>query len=337
MQEDDRAFIEALTTDAIKQPGHRLAGVDRVQQQAFLTRHQLHRRQSPGIGFAVAWREILVPQLDLETLRQVHTQQLGGALGQALYLRPLVLIATGHRDANDWQIRQCFAQGQCQAAVGSGAARGQHHGGEIQAGVLDLFRQFQPGTHIPQGAQRIGAANRHQIRLFAVAAQASGQGVQLLVGIVEVFHQLDLGIEQVQQQPIAIAEIVGVVGAEGVFQQRYAAQAQFGGNGGCLAHMVGLNRASGDQGVGTLRQSIGGQVLEFAQLVAAHGQWCQVIAFDVHVAAQPGRQAFELFQGGGLTEQVETVKAGKLLFDRLLIEHGSVLAVGDVWTIGTPI
>lgn len=106
--------------------------------------------------------------------------------------------------------------------------------------------------------------------------------------------------------------------------------------------MVGLNRASGDQGVGTLRQGIGGQVLEFAQLVAAHGQWCQVIAFDVQVAAQPGRQAFELFQGGGLTEQVETVKAGKLLFDRLLIErllieHGSVLAVGDVWTIGTPI
>ena len=168
--------------------------------------------------------------------------------------------------------------------MGSGAAGGQHHGGEIQAGVLDLFRQFQPGTHITQGTQRIGAANRHQIRFFAIAAQASGQGVQLLVGIVEVFHPLDLGIEQVQQQPIAIAEVVGVVGAEGIFQQRYTAQAQFGGNGGGLAHMVGLNRACGDQGVGTLRQGIGGQVLEFAQLVAAHGQGCQVIAFDIDVA-----------------------------------------------------
>jgi hypothetical protein len=92
-------------------------------------------------------------------------------------------------------------------------------------------------------------------------------------------------------------------------------------NGGGLAHVVGLNRAGGDQRVGALGQGIGGQVFEFAQLVAAHGQRCDVIAFDVHVAAQPGRQAFEFFQGGGRAEQFEAVKAGKLLFD-----HG-VLAV----------
>jgi hypothetical protein len=48
--------------------------------------------------------------------------------------------------------------------------------------------------------------------------------------------------------------------------------------------MVGLNRACGDQGVGTLAPGIGGQVFEFAQLVAAHGQGCQVIAFDIDVA-----------------------------------------------------
>jgi hypothetical protein len=79
--------------------------------------------------------------------------------------------------------------------------------------------------------------------------------------------------------------------------------------------MVGLQRAGGDQGIGALGQGIGGEVFEFAQLVATHGQRCQVIAFDVHVAAQPGRQAFEFFQGGGVAEQVEAVEAGKLLFD----------------------
>ncbi|MCY1410506.1 hypothetical protein D9M71_258760 [compost metagenome] len=95
--------------------------------------------------------------------------------------------------------------------------------------------------------------------------------------------------------------------------------------------MVRLQRPRRDQGVGTLGQGIGGQVFEFAQLVAAHRQRRQVIALDVQVAAQPGRQAFEFFQGGGLTEQVEAVKAGELLFD-----HESVLAVEDLRTIGTP-
>jgi len=50
VQEDDRAFPERAATDAIEQPGHGLAGVDRVQQQAFLTRQQLDCRQGAGVG-----------------------------------------------------------------------------------------------------------------------------------------------------------------------------------------------------------------------------------------------------------------------------------------------
>ncbi|MNN99667.1 hypothetical protein D3C81_2193760 [compost metagenome] len=68
--------------------------------------------------------------------------------------------------------------------------------------------------------------------------------------------------------------------------------------------MVGLQRSRRDQGICALGQGIGRQVFEFAQLVAAHRQWGQVIAFDVDVAPQPGRQAFEFFQGGRLTQQV---------------------------------
>ncbi|MNY07729.1 hypothetical protein D3C86_1405460 [compost metagenome] len=153
----------------------------------------------------------------------------------------------------------------------------------------------------------------------------------MLVGVVEVFHQFDLGIEQVEQQAVAVAGVIAVASAERIFQKGYAAQPQLCGNGGCLAHVVRLQRARRDQGVGTLGQGIGGQVFEFAQLVAAHRQRRQVVALDVQVAAQPGRQAFEFFQGGGLTEQVEAVKAGELLFD-----HESVLAVEDLRTIGTP-
>ncbi|MNP57921.1 hypothetical protein D3C76_1527910 [compost metagenome] len=72
--------------------------------------------------------------------------------------------------------------------MGAGTARGQDHGRKLQAGVLDLFGQFQPCPHIPQRAQGIGAANWHQVRLLAAAAQALRQGLQLLVGVVEVVH-----------------------------------------------------------------------------------------------------------------------------------------------------
>jgi hypothetical protein len=96
--------------------------------------------------------------------------------------------------------------------------------------------------------------------------------------------------------------------------------------------VVRLQRAGGNQRVGTLRQRIGGEVFEFAQLVAAHGQRRQVIALDVHLATEPGGQAFEFFQRRGLAEQFETVKAFQLLFD-----HEPVLAEEDLRTIGTPI
>ncbi|MNZ98020.1 hypothetical protein D3C78_1172910 [compost metagenome] len=93
--------------------------------------------------------------------------------------------------------------------------------------------------------------------------------------------------------------------------------------------MVGLDGPGGDQRVGTLRECVGGQVLKFAQLVATHGQRCQIVAFDIDITPQPARQAIEFFQGGGVGEEVQAIKTSQLLFD-----HGSVRVVGDVWTIG---
>ncbi|MNG17445.1 hypothetical protein D3C84_1014330 [compost metagenome] len=96
--------------------------------------------------------------------------------------------------------------------------------------------------------------------------------------------------------------------------------------------MVGLDRPGGDEGIGALGDGIGGQVFELAQFVAAHGQGRQVVTLDIDVPAEPGGEAVEFFQRCRMAEQVETVKARQLLFD-----HGSVLVVGDAWTIGTPI
>ena len=124
----------------------------------------------------------------------------------------------------------------------------------------------------------------------------------MVVDVVEVFHQFHFGVEQLQQQAIAVAEVVGVFSTGGIFQQGHTAQAEFGGQRGGLAHMVGLDRASGDQGVGALGKRVGSQVFKFAQLVAAHGQRRGVIAFDVDVPAQPSRQPLEFFQGRGTAQ-----------------------------------
>ncbi|MCY1314322.1 hypothetical protein D9M70_649480 [compost metagenome] len=79
--------------------------------------------------------------------------------------------------------------------------------------------------------------------------------------------------------------------------------------------MVGLDRPGGDQGVGTFAQGVGGQVFELAQLVAAHRQRRAIVAFNVDVAASPGREAMEFFQRGGGAKQVQTIEAGKLSVD----------------------
>ncbi len=199
MQKNQRAVVETLTADTVQQAGHGLAGVHRVEQQAFLAGHQLDCRQRSGIRCAVARSEIFVPQLDLETGRQGNVQHLGGALGQTLDFRALGFVAARHGDANHRQVRQGVAQTQGQAAVRAGAAGSEDHGGEIQTGVLDLLGQFQAGADVAQRADRARAANRHQIGFFPAVAQACGEGVQLLVGVIEVFHQFDLGVEQVQQ------------------------------------------------------------------------------------------------------------------------------------------
>ncbi|MNJ70242.1 hypothetical protein D3C77_666830 [compost metagenome] len=93
--------------------------------------------------------------------------------------------------------------------MGTGAAGGQHHPGELFTAMFDLLRQFKAGTHITQGTECVGAANRHDVGFAAAGVQAHGQGLQLLIGIVEVVDQLDLGIEQLQQQAVAVVLVVG--------------------------------------------------------------------------------------------------------------------------------
>ena len=122
-----------------------------------------------------------------------------------------------------------MGQRQGQAGMRPGAAGSQYYGGKALAAGGDLRGQLQPGAHVAERAERIGAADRYHIRAFAAAAQPVGEGLQLRLRRIQRGDRLDLGIEQVEQQAIAVGQIVAVAAVDGVFQQRHAAQPQPGG------------------------------------------------------------------------------------------------------------
>ncbi|MNH17857.1 hypothetical protein D3C79_775420 [compost metagenome] len=194
--------------------------------------------------------------------------------------------------------------------MSASAAGSEHHSGKALTAVFDLFGKLQACAYVAQRPERIGAADRHDVGFAPAGMQAYSQGLQLLLGVVEVIHKLDLGVEQFQQQAVAVALVVGGVGADRIFQQCDTTQAQLRGERRGLAHMVGLDRTGSNQRVGALAQGIGRQVFEFAQLVAAQSKGSAVVTFDVDVSADPGREAMQFFQRGRRAKQVQTIEAG---------------------------
>ncbi|MND69069.1 hypothetical protein D3C80_605310 [compost metagenome] len=202
-------------------------------------------------------------------------------------------------------------QRQGEAGMGAGAAGGQHYGGEGLATGLDLLGQFQAGAHVTQGAEGVGAADGHQVGALAGGAQAFAGGGQQFIGVVQVGHQLHLGAEQVEQQAVAVFQVVAIGGADGVLQQGHAGQAQARGEGGGLADVVGLDGAGGDQGIGTLGQGIGGEEFQLAHLVAAEGEGGDVVALHMDGATELLRQPLQLLQRSGRGDQFQAGKSGE--------------------------
>src|SRR5690606_8141130 len=87
VQEQQRALArKGTSSNAVEQAGKGLAGVHRIEQHAFMFGKQANRRQGSGVRFTIAWCEILVPQIDLQPRRCLHTEQLGSTLQQPIDL-----------------------------------------------------------------------------------------------------------------------------------------------------------------------------------------------------------------------------------------------------------
>jgi hypothetical protein len=105
----------------------------------------------------------------------------------------------------------------------------------------------------------------------------------------------DLGSQELVQEQVAVP-MAGALSS----QDQAAVQAKLGGGSGRLAGMVGLGRASGDDGISSLLQSIGHQELQLASLVAAGDQAGLIVALDEETRPTQGfAQMGHFLQGGG--------------------------------------
>jgi hypothetical protein len=69
--------------------------------------------------------------------------------------------------------------------------------------------------------------------------------------------------------------------------------------------VVGLNRTGGKQHIGTLTQGIGGEEFEFSEFIATERNGREVIPFDKNIAAEVVRQAWQMLQRRGRTQQLK--------------------------------
>ena len=118
--------------------------------------------------------------------------------------------------------------------------------------------------------------------------------------------------EPVELQVAAVVVGLGPVG-EPVLDNQFAVETPAGRRGRRLAAVVGLGRAGGEHDVGTARLGVGDEVLELADLVAAHGQPGLVVAFHPQAgASERGRQPGQGLERGRQVGQRDVGDTGHL-------------------------
>ena len=136
---------------------------------------------------------------------------------------------------------------------------------------------------------------------------------------------LDASFDQVVQSastdPLGTLRTLSI-GA--LLQDHLARQAESGGRGGGLPHVVGLHRALGDQGVGLIGECVAQQIFELPGLVAAAGEAGAVVALDPQVRAASRRrrqrvgQCGEGLQRRGEMGEADRIEAGEMHLTALL-------------------
>ena len=138
---------------------------------------------------------------------------------------------------------------------------------------------------------------------------ARRQLLQLRIRIGQRVTHFDLRIKQIQQQTVAIGEIVFRRGANRIFQQRHAVQAKLSRYRRRLANMVRLDGTRGYQRISAFTQCVCGQEFQLTQLIAAHGHRRDVIAFDENIAPKVVGETWKIFERRWRANKFQTWKA----------------------------
>ena len=135
------------------------------------------------------------------------------------------------------------------------------------------------------------------------------QLLQLCIRIGQRIAHFNLRIKQVQQQTVAIGEIVFRSGANRIFQQRHTVQTELSRYRRRLANVVRLNRTGGYQRISAFTQRVCGEKFQLTQLIAAHGHRRDVIAFDENIAPEVVGKAWKIFERCWRANKFQTWKA----------------------------
>ena len=185
------------------------------------------------------------------------------------------------------------------------------------AHILCLLNGLPCGVHIAKGTSGHGAAHGHKARLMTLCAEIIAYAFHLPINFVKIVGINNANVHAQQAVDYLIAQLLPHAT---LLQHQYAAKAQPAA-AGCGQHsVVALGAAGGKHIVAALLHCVRNEELQLADLVAAKGNACHVVALYVNIFAQHPADIWQPVHGGGQQPKGYTGKIRKLL-------HGCVLLI----------
>ena len=313
MEEDHGLVLEPACPRQRDQPLHRLAGIDRVQHDAVGAGGELQRLDHRLVDQAVTGADIVAVGHDHGVGDRVGTAQQGGGLTRQLQdVGLLFVLRRTHPDAEHRDVGAHDGQTGDEARMGPGAARRGDDAVDGHVELIGLDHDLAGAVGVTQRADRVGAAAGDYVRLAAALAHSLGRDLELDRHVRAAGDAADRGVEQPVEQDVAVARIVGGLGARAFLEDDLAFQPVRGRRRRRLAHMVGLDRALGHQRVGALFEGVAEQELQLARLVAAAREAGAVIALDPQLDAQRLGQTRQRLQRRRQMGETNAGKAGEV-------------------------
>ena len=288
--------MKRSSSDESDQPGHRLAGVDRVEQDPLDAGDHPDRLDHFRRGQGVTGPDPVAERFD-RLARDAAASPSSAAVSCASLW---TLVSCSCRDRRTLMptsgIRLLLPTSPvmrpaCVPALPLAQTMASSRSREVEG----LCENLLGARDVAQRPERVRTAARNDVGLAAERGHLVGHLLHRRGQVGPGGNHRDrLDTEQLEQEVVAAR--LGVVAVRHpLLDHQPALQAFRDGRGQREPAVVRLHGADGDQGVAALHQGIGHEELEFAGLVAAAGQAEQVVTLDVDVrTAELLRQPLEL-------------------------------------------